>query len=106
MLFRSAAEWIITNSYHALMFSVIYKRNVRIIVPTDSVRKGMHARMEEFADTIIEGPLMQSNIKSALQSLERGEVVRYNEEVLHGRIKESRNWLISQLKKIENAKNR
>lgn len=102
----SAAEWIITNSYHALMFSVIYKRNVRIIVPTDSVRKGMHVRMEEFANTIIEGPLMQSNIKSALQSLERGEVVRYNEEVLHGRIKESRNWLISQLKKIENAKNK
>lgn len=101
----SAAEWIVTNSYHALMFSVIYKRNIRIIVPTDSVRKGMHARMEEFAGTIIEGPLMQSDIKSALRSFENGETVRYNEEALHKRIDESRIWLESQLKYIEDAKN-
>lgn len=102
----SAAEWIVTNSYHALMFSVIYKRNVRIIVPTDKVRKGMHARMEEFANTIIDGPLMQSDIKSALQSFENGETVRYNEETLHNRIEESRDWLKHQLQDIENAKNR
>lgn len=102
----SAAEWIVTNSYHALMFSVIYKRNVRIIVPTDKVRKGMHARMEEFANTIIDGPLMQSDIKSALQSFENGETVRYNEEALHNRIEDSRDWLKHQLQDIENAKNR
>lgn len=102
----SAAEWIVTNSYHALMFSVIYKRNVRIIVPTDKVRKGMHARMEEFANTIIDGPLMQYDIKSALKSFENGETVRYNEEALHNRIEESRDWLKHQLQEIENAKNR
>lgn len=102
----SAADWIVTNSYHALMFSVIYKCNVRIIVPTDTVRKGMHARMEELANTIINGPLMQSDIKSAFKSFENGETVRYNEEALHNRIEESRDWLKHQLKVIENANNR
>ena len=100
----SAADWIVTNSYHAMMFSVIYRRNVRIIVPTDPVRKGMHARMEEFSNTIINGPLMQPDIKSALQSFENGDIVLYNEEELQKRIEESRSWLKYQLKIIENVK--
>jgi hypothetical protein len=102
----SAATWIVTNSYHALMFSVIYKRNIRIIVPTDNIRKGMHARMQEFADSIIGGPLMQSDMLEALASFERGETITFNEEELTKRIQYSRDWLKRQIRDIADGKNR
>lgn len=101
----SAATWIVTNSYHAMMFSVIYRKNVRIIVPSDKVRQGMHARMQEFAGTIIEGPLMQPNVTEALESFEKGEIVSINEIELEDRIEKSRNWLKTQLEVIENDLN-
>ena len=101
----SAATWIVTNSYHAMMFSVIYRRNVRIIIPSDKVRQGMHARMQEFAGTIIDGPLMQPGIIEALNSFKKGEKVIFNEEELKKRIDDSKAWLKTQLGKIENAVN-
>ena len=101
----SAATWIVTNSYHAMMFSVIYRKNIRIIVPTDKVRQGMHARMQEFAGTIIDGPLMQANVEDALSSCERGEEISINEVALKERIKKSRIWLKTQIENIENAAN-
>lgn len=101
----SAATWIVTNSYHAMMFSVIYRRNVRIIIPSDKIRQGMHARMQEFAGTIIEGPLMQPGIIEALNSFKKGEKVIFNEEELKKRIDDSKVWLKTQLGKIENAVN-
>lgn len=97
----SAATWIVTNSYHALMFSIIYNRNVRIIVPTDTVRQEMHERMKEFEGDIVEGPLMQPNISEALSSFERNETTRINFEELNRRRKFSRDWLEQQLRNIE-----
>lgn len=101
----SAATWIVTNSYHAMMFSIIYRKNVRIIVPTDPIRKGMHARMQEFEGSVIDGPLMQDNIESALSSFEKEEKVTYNEGILKKKIQFSRNWLINQLNTISNEEN-
>ena len=101
----SAATWIVTNSYHAMMFSVIYRKNIRIIVPSDKVRQGMHARMQEFAGSIIDGPLMQVNVAEALESFEKAENVSFNEIELNNRIEKSRNWLKTQLEVIENDLN-
>ncbi|OWV14376.1 hypothetical protein B7989_02665 [Fibrobacter sp. UWB5] len=101
----SAATWIVTNSYHAMMFSVIYRRNIRIIVPSDKVRQGMHARMQEFEGTIVEGPLMQASTADALKSFEKGEIVSVNEIELSNRIKKSKEWLKSQLITIKNEVN-
>lgn len=100
----SAASWIVTNSYHALMFSIIYNRNVRIIVPTDAVRQKMHARMQEFEGTVINGPLMQPSINAALTSFERGESTEINFAELERRRNFSRDWLKSQIREIEASK--
>lgn len=100
----SAADWIVTNSYHALMFSIIYNRNVRVIVPTDNVRKEMHARMKEFEGSVIEGPLMQSDIQGALRSFEKGEKTTINLDELNRRRELSRQWLENQLRNIADNK--
>ena len=54
---------------------------------------------------MIDGPLMQDNIESALSSFEKEEKVTYNEGILKKKIQFSRNWLINQLNTISNEEN-
>lgn len=94
----STADCVFTNSFHALMFSMIFKRNVRIVKPTAPIRQGMSARMREFAETIIEGPLMMGSLEDAIASYERGERVIYDEQELMRRRMKSRAWLQNAIK--------
>lgn len=96
----SSADWVVTNSYHALMFSIIYKRNIRVIVPSENIRKDMHARMEEIAETLVVGPLMQTDMGGALQSIAQGEQIIINKEELQKQRQDSKDWLKNQLTKI------
>lgn len=98
-----SASWVVANSFHALMFSIIFRRQVRVIMPHDKTRQGMHARMAEFAGTVVNGPLMQQSIENALTSIEHGEEVRFNESVLNEKIEESRQWLINALEKCKSS---
>ena len=45
----ASADCVFTNSFHALMFSMIFKKNVRIVKPSAPIRKDMAARMQEFS---------------------------------------------------------
>ena len=94
----ASADCVFTNSFHALMFSMIFKRNVRIVKPTASIRRGMAARMQEFSGTIIMGPLIMETLEDALVSYERGETVAYNEQELNRRRVESETWLKNAIK--------
>lgn len=98
-----SASWVIANSFHALMFSIIFRRQIHIIMPHDATRKGMHARMAEFSDTVIYGPLMQQSVEDALASIERGEEIRFNESVLNKKIEESWQWLSDALEKCKTS---
>ena len=94
----ASADCVFTNSFHALMFSMIFKRNVRIVNPTASIRRGMAARMQEFSGTIIMGPLIMETLEDAFVSYERGETVAYNEQELNRRRVESETWLKNAIK--------
>ncbi len=89
----ASADCVFTNSFHALMFSIVFKRNVRIVKPSAPIRKGMSARMEEFSGTIVHGPLIMETLEDAFASYERGERVSYDEAALNLRRAESEAWL-------------
>lgn len=89
----AAAACVFSNSFHALMFSTIFRKNVRIVKPTNPGRKQMAARMQEFSGTIVHGPLITENIDEAFASYERGEEISYDEELLQRRRSESAEWL-------------
>ena len=89
----AAADCVFSNSFHALMFSTIFRKNVRIVKPTNPGRKQMAARMQEFSGTVVHGPLIAENIDEAFASYERGETVSYDEALLRRRRSESAEWL-------------
>ena len=89
----AAAKAVASNSYHALMFSLVFGREVRIVLPTHPVRRKMNARLREFEGTLTEGPLVAEKLSDALRSLASGEHVAIRAEALAARVAASDRWL-------------
>ena len=89
----ATAEAVVSNSYHALMFSLVFGREVRIVLPTHPVRRKMNARLREFEGTLTEGPLVAEKLSEALRSLGSGEHVAIKAEALAARVAASDRWL-------------
>ena len=96
----AAAEAVVSNSYHALMFSLVFGREVRIVLPTHPVRRKMNARLREFEGTLTEGPLVADKLSDALRSLASSEHVVIRTEALMSRVAASNRWLKATLAKI------
>ena len=97
----TAATAVISNSYHALMFSLVFGREVRIVLPTHSVRRKMNARLREFEGVLTEGPLISDTLSAALASLAAGERVTVRTDALSARVDASRIWLANALEALE-----
>lgn len=95
------ATWCVTESFHGLMFSTIFRKNVRAVVKeSGDVRGSMSSRLTEVANSFIHGPLIKATLADALGSLERNETVSYNEDTIARRISESREWLVGAIEKV------
>lgn len=97
----TAATAVISNSYHALMFSLVFGREVRIVLPTHPVRRKMNARLREFEGVLTEGPLIADTLSAALASLAAGERVTVRTDALSARVDASRIWLANALEALE-----
>ena len=89
----ASAEAVVSNSYHALMFSLVFGREVRIVLPTHPVRRKMNARLREFEGALTEGPLVAGKLSDALRSLGSGESVAIRTGALASRVAASDRWL-------------
>lgn len=89
----TTATWILSDSFHAMMFSSIFDKNFRFIKPSTPGRKGMFARIEEFVSRNATGPLLSDSVVSALDSFSGGETVSYNRAELAETRAASLDWL-------------
>lgn len=90
------AKYVISDSFHALMFSICFGCNVRMIRPSSSFRQKMFARIEEFA-VHAQGPLIVDSVSSALASLANGEAISFDYDWLATCRNASESWLASSL---------
>ena len=93
--FFSQADWVISDSFHALMFASIFDKNVRILRPTLPQRMQMFARIEEFVARYISGSVIMPNLSDALRSL--SEPIAYNHSALIEARQHSLDWLRTHL---------
>lgn len=98
----ASATWVLSDSFHAVMFSSIFGKNVRILRPTNDSRKAMFARIEEFAQQAVsEGSLIADDTPSALKSLIDDASLQFNADFISRRRAESKAWLEQALKACE-----
>lgn len=86
------ATWVVSDSFHALMFSTVFKKNVRMLKPQTDFRQKMFARIEEFAAHAY-GRLVVDNLQQALESFGCGEMVSIDEQWLESRKRQSEDFL-------------
>lgn len=89
-----SASWVVSDSFHALMFSICNGCNARMIRPSSSFRQKMFARIEEFA-VHAQGPLIVDSVSSALASFANGEAISFDYDWLATRREASQSWLAS-----------
>lgn len=89
----SSADAVVTDSFHGMMFATIYQRNLRLIRPVEKVRAGMFARIDEFAKSKIEGPVMKDTVEDAFQSIADGIRVSYRYDLIQKERESSQAWL-------------
>jgi len=90
------ASWVVSDSFHALMFSICNGCNVRMIRPSSDFRRNMFARIEEFA-AHAKGPLIVDSVRAALESFSNGESVDFDYGWISERRAESKAWLTGNL---------
>lgn len=93
----SRATWVLTDSFHAVMFASIFGCNARFIRPSNAMRAVMFARIQEFAIECVKGNLFVDDVKAALDSFERGETVSFDQQKIASLRDASLAWLKSSL---------
>lgn len=95
------ADWVLSDSFHALMFSSIFDKQVAILRSRSDDRKDMFARIQEFVETTTDGPVIEDTVESALARFERGERMSFRQDVIVKRREASWAWLRAALDKVE-----
>lgn len=90
---HASATWVITDSFHSVMFVAIFDKNVRVISPSSELRKSMFARIEEFAKRFVVGEMIVNSMDEALTSFEKGEVISFKQEEIATLRENSQQWL-------------
>jgi hypothetical protein len=98
----SLATDAISDSFHALMFSIIFKINIKIVRPNSQYRQEMFSRIQEFEKYTISGNLISNNLNDALNSIYSEEPVKFDENIISQFRQYSQTWLINQLEIINN----
>lgn len=90
---HASATWVLTDSFHSVMFSSIFDKNVRVIRPSTPSRKIMFARIEEFASKFIEGNIIADSLDDALKSFCQNEPIAFKYGAISKVRKASLTWL-------------
>ena len=94
---HATARWILTDSFHSLMFATIFGKDVRVLEPQNDNRRVMFARIEEFSRHMTP-TIISENVQSALDSFTKDSPVSIDNEWLKQRQEESMFFLSEALK--------
>lgn len=90
----AGADAVITGSYHALLFAAVFGRNVRFVVPDAATpQAGMMVRINDYAGSVVRGPLLQPSVEAAFASVAAGERTTVDADELERRRQASLDWL-------------
>lgn len=91
--YASLATDAVSDSFHALMFSIIFDLNIRILRPEKEVRIFMFSRIEEFSECVAQGTLISDGLQAALHSILHDPPVIFDSKKIEEKRKHSSAWL-------------
>lgn len=97
-----AADNVLTDSFHAVMFSAIFDKNVRVLRPQSEVRKAMFDRIVELSE-LLASPVnfIQPNVEAALESFGTESKTRFSIDKMNEIRRDSLAWLECALTSVD-----
>ena len=74
----AAADWVVTDSFHGLMFSTVFGKDVRVLEPCRKSADGGFARLSEFVINHLRGKVLSGNLEDALKSVADNSPIQYD----------------------------
>lgn len=93
----AGASAVLTDSFHAVMFSAVFGKNVRVLRPSTELRRAMFARISEFIESYMTGPVFADSVLDALDSLASGKNSSFCQKKIDAFRRRSRAWLVDAL---------
>ena len=89
-----SADWVLTDSFHAVVFSALFGKNVRVLAPQTETRRMMFSRIGELEEWLLPScDFICKDVESALVSfVKKGRTV-FDKAKIAQRRKESLSWL-------------
>ena len=88
------AKWVLTESYHALLFAVLFGKNIRVLRPSSELRESKFSRISEVVERFVKkGNVYADDCRKGLDSLESADVIEYDTEALDDFKASSIKWL-------------
>lgn len=94
---HAAATWVLTDSFHSLMFSIIFNKRCHFIHPTTTERMLMFSRIKDIEEHV-KGKLVAVSLKDALELVLKDENYSYDLNWFNCKRKESLSYLVKNLK--------
>ena len=95
----SSAEYILSDSFHALAFAAVFQRSVRIVMPSSANRRMMFSRIQEFSARYAESDLVVSSIPEALNDMLNNKI-HFNKNRIDEDRAASLKWLSENIKVV------
>lgn len=67
----TAADSVVTDSFHGLMFASVFNKNVRVLTPCESSARSGFTRLSEFVEKFFDRSVLSDSVGSALSSLRK-----------------------------------
>ena len=97
----SHADWVLTDSFHALMFSAIFKRNVRVLKPRNGRGTSDFVRLEEFVNKLASPKVLCSDYSEAFASFVTDAPSLFDESRINEQRSFSMKWLKDALSQVQ-----
>ena len=91
--YASMATDCVTDSFHALMFSIIFQLNEKVLSPDNEMRINMFSRIKESLEFIHNDNVISPSLSEALDSFLNNYRTSYNFDMIENKREFSKKWL-------------
>lgn len=89
-----SADWVLTDSFHAVVFSALFGKDVRVLAPQTETRRMMFSRIEELEEWLLPScDFICKDVESALASFIQKGRTAFDTAKMAQRRRESISWL-------------
>lgn len=87
------AKYVVSDSFHALMFACVFGKPISLVHPGESQRKHMFSRIREFSESYVKGKCIYKNIGEVLDAIIAGSTIEYDYSGIEMFKTDSLQWL-------------